>query len=74
MNKLDWPLNDTRGIGSLQKLRSPIVAQTLPSQEIDDWLKQSIALVAGCVKGLGTNQRRVRYFGFETAHEQSQKG
>ncbi len=74
MNKLDWPSNDTRGIGSLQKLRSNGVAQTIPSQEIDDWLKQSIALVAGCVKGLGTNQRRVRYFGFETAHEQSQKG
>jgi hypothetical protein len=69
-----WPTNDTKRIGSLQKLRSNGVAQTIPSQEIDDWLKQSIALVAGCVKGLGTNQRRVRYFGFETAHEQSQKG
>jgi hypothetical protein len=66
--KIDWPTNDTRGIGSLQKLRKQGMAQTIPSQEIDDWLKQSIALVAGCVKGLGTNQRRVRYFGFETAH------
>jgi hypothetical protein len=69
-----WPTNDTKRIGSLQKLRSNGVAETIPIQEIDDWLKQSIALVAGCVKGLGTNQRRVRYFGFETAHEQSQKG
>jgi hypothetical protein len=66
--------NDTTGIGSFQKLRSKGVAQTLPSQDIDDWLKESIALVAGCVRGLGTNQRRVRYFGFETAYEQSQKG
>lgn len=74
MNKLDSPANDTKRIGSLQKLRSNGVAETIPIQEIDDWLKQSIALVAGCVKGLGTNQRRVRYFGFETAHEQSQKG
>jgi len=74
VNNFDWPTNDTKRIGTLQKLRSPRVAETLPSQEIDDWLKQSIALVAGCVKGLGTNQRRVRYFGFETAHEQSQKG
>jgi hypothetical protein len=69
-----WPTNDTKRIGSLQKLRSNGVAETIPIQEIDDWLKQSIALVAGCVKGLGTNQRRVRYFGFETSHEQSQKG
>ena len=74
MNHFDWPTNDTKRVGSLQKLRSKGVAQTLPSQDIDDWLKESIALVAGCVKGLGTNQRRVRYFGFETAHEQSQKG
>jgi predicted GNAT family acetyltransferase len=55
-------------------LRKQGMAQTLPSQDIDDWLKESIALVAGCVRGLGTNQRRVRYFGFETAHEQSEKG
>jgi len=74
VNHFDWPTNDTKRVGSLQKLRSKGVAQTLPSQDIDDWLKESIALVAGCVKGLGTNQRRVRYFGFETAHEQSQKG
>ena len=70
----DCLTNDTTRIGSLQKLRSKGVAQTLPSQDIDDWLKESIALVAGCVKGLGTNQRRVRHFGFEAAHEQSQKG
>jgi hypothetical protein len=70
----NWLTNDTQRVGALQKLRSPRVAQTLPSQDIDDWLKESIALVAGCVKGLGTNQRRVRYFGFETAHEQSEKG
>jgi len=69
-----WDLDDSSRIRTLQKLRSPRVAQTLPSQDIDDWLKESIALVAGCVKGLGANQRRVRYFGFETAHEQSQKG
>lgn len=70
MNEFEWPKNDTTGTGTLQELRSCGVAQTLPKQEIDDWLKQSIALVAGSVKGLGTNQRRVRYFGFETAHEQ----
>ena len=65
-----WDIDDSRRIRTLQKLRSPRMAQTLPKEEIDDWLKQSIALVAGSVKGLGTNQRRVRHFGFETAHEQ----
>ena len=67
----NWPTNDSSRIGTLQKLRSPRVAQTLPNQEIDDWLKQSVALVAGSVRGLGTNQRKVRYFGFEKPHEQT---
>jgi len=65
--------NDTRRIGTLQGLRSPRVAKALPSQEVDDWLKESVKLVAGCVRGLGTNQRRVRYFGFETTNEQDSK-
>ena len=73
MNHFEWPTNDPERIRTLQGLRSPRVDKALPSQEIDDWLKQSIALVAGCVKGLGTNQRRVRYFGFETTHEQDTK-
>ena len=68
-----WPTNDSERIRTLQGLRSKRVAQTLPSQEIDDWLKQSVALVAGSVKGLGANQRRVRYFGFERTHEQDSK-
>jgi hypothetical protein len=68
-----WPTNDSSRIGTLQKLRSPRMAQTLPSQEVDDWLKQSVALVAGSVRGLGTNQRRVRYFGFEKPHDEVTK-
>jgi len=68
-----WPTNDTTRIRTLQGLRSPRVAEALPSQEIDDWLKESVKLVAGCVRGLGTNQRRVRHFGFETTHEQDSK-
>ena len=68
-----WPINDSDRIGTLQKLRSPRVAQTLPKEEIDDWLKQSIALVAGSVRGLATNQRRIRYFGFEGKNEQDTK-
>ena len=66
----NWPSNDTERIGTLQRLRSKKLDEVVSNQEIDDWLKESIALVAGSVKGLGTNQRRVRHFGFETAHEQ----
>jgi len=68
-----WPINDSDRIGTLQKLRSPRMAQTLPKEEIDDWLKQSIALVAGSVRGLATNQRRIRYFGFEGKNEQTKE-
>jgi hypothetical protein len=68
-----WPTDDTQRIGTLQGLRSQGVDKAVQSQETDDWLKQSVALVAGSVKGLGTNQRRVRYFGFETTHEQDSK-
>jgi len=68
-----WPINDSSRIRTLQKLRSPRVVKEIQGEEIDDWLKQSVALVAGCVKGLGTNQRRVRYFGFERPHEQDTK-
>jgi len=69
----NWPTNDTERIRTLQGLRSPRVVETVQGQEIDDWLKESVALVAGCVRGLGTNQRRVRYFGFERPHEQTKE-
>jgi len=42
-------------------------------KEIDDWLNQSVALVAGCVRGLGTNQRKVRYFAFEGQNDEVTK-
>jgi hypothetical protein len=69
----EWPINDSSRIRALQELRSPRVVEAVQGEEIDDWLKQSVALVAGCVKGLGTNQRRVRYFGFERPHEQTKE-
>ena len=69
----NWPINDSSRIRALQELRSPRVVEEIQGEEIDDWLKQSVALVAGCVKGLGTNQRRVRYFGFERPHEQTKE-
>ena len=69
----NWPTNDSERIRTLQGLRSPRVDEAVQGQEIDDWLKESVALVARSVVGLATNQRRVRYFGFETTHEQDTK-
>jgi len=68
-----WPTNDSSRIRTLQKLRSPRVDTQVQPKEIDDWLKQSVALVAGCVRGLATNQRRIRYFGFEGQNEQTKE-
>ena len=70
MNHFEWPTNDSARIRTLQKLRSPRVDTQVQQKEIDDWLKQSVALVAGSVRGLGTNQRKVRYFAFEGQNEQ----
>ena len=69
----EWPTNDSSRIRKLQELRSPRVVEALPKEEIDDWLKQSVALVAGSVRGLGTNQRRIRYFGFEGKNDEVTK-
>jgi hypothetical protein len=65
----NWPVNDTERIRTLQELRSPRVVTQIQPKEVDDWLKQSVTLVAGSVRGLAENQRRVRYFGFEKPHE-----
>ena len=70
MNHFEWPINDKRRTRTLQKLRSPRVDTQSQPKEIDDWLKQSVALVAGCVRGLGTNQRKVRYFAFEGQNDE----
>ena len=69
----EWPTNDSSRIGTLQKLRSPRVDTQVQQKEIDDWLNQSVALVAGCVRGLGTNQRKVRYFAFERQNDEVTK-
>ena len=73
MNNFNWPTNDSERIRTLQKLRSQGVDEAVQGQETDDWLKESVALVAGSVAGLAANQRRVRYFGFETTYEQDTK-
>jgi hypothetical protein len=69
----EWPTNDSSRIRTLQGLRSERMDTQIQPKEIDDWLKQSIALVAGCVRGLGTNQRKVRYFAFEGQNDEVTK-
>jgi hypothetical protein len=69
----EWPTNDSSRIRTLQGLRSERVDTQVQPKEIDDWLKQSVALVAGCVRGLGTNQRKVRYFAFEGQNDEVAK-
>ena len=69
----EWPTNDSSRIRALQGLRSERVDTQVQQKEIDDWLKQSVALVAGCVRGLGTNQRKVRYFAFEGQNDEVAK-
>ena len=73
MDNFNWPINDSDRIGTLQGLRSPRVDTQVQPKEIDDWLKQSVALVAGSVRGLGTNQRKVRYFAFEGQNDKDTK-
>ena len=69
----EWPTNDSSRIRTLQGLRVQGMDTEIQSKEIDDWLKQSVALVAGCVRGLGTNQRKVRYFAFEGQNDEVTK-
>jgi hypothetical protein len=73
VNHFEWPTNDSSRIRTLQGLRSERVDTQIQPKEIDDWLKQSVALVAGCVRGLGTNQRKVRYFAFEGQNDEVTK-
>jgi len=49
------------------------MAEPLRTEEIDSRLKKSACMVDGRIRGLAENQRRVRYFGFEAAHEQVKK-
>lgn len=70
MNELEKAWNI--GTGTHEELRGDGVDTEIQRKSIDSWLQQSVCMVAGSVKGLGTNQRRIRYFGFETTHEQTE--
>jgi len=69
----EWPTNDSSRIRTLQGLRVQGMDTQIQPKEIDDWLNQSVALVAGSVRGLGTNQRKVRYFAFEGQNDEVTK-
>lgn len=63
---------DNTGNDRAQKrVRSKRVDQEVSTESLDKWLEHSSILVAGCISGLAKNQRRVRYFGFETTHDQN---
>lgn len=58
-----------RGAGTHEKLRSEGVDKAVQGESKDDWIDRHSYLVAGAVNGNAKNQRRVRYFGFEAAHD-----
>ncbi len=60
------------GFRAPEKLRSKRMAEPLRTEESDSRLKKSAGMVDGRIRGLAENQRRVRYFGFETTHEQTE--
>ena len=61
--------NNSTRVGTHEGLRSPRVDKTLQGKSEDDWCNWSIKLVARPLNGNAANQRRVRYFGFEAAHD-----
>jgi hypothetical protein len=63
----------SRGVGVHAGLRSKGVDKKIPREGIDDWCYRSIELVAKPLRSNAANQRRIRYFGFETTHEQDKK-
>ena len=52
-----------------EELRSKRVDTPVQREDIEAWLKRSSSMVDRSIVGLAENQRRVRYFGFETTHE-----
>ena len=61
--------DNVRSVGTHEGLRSEGVDTQIQGQSEDDWLQRSVDLVARKCNGIAKNQRRVRYFGFEKAHD-----
>ena len=65
LRKSDNPGNDR----TPKRVRSKRVDKAVSTESLDNWLDASSLLVARRISGLAKNQRRVRYFGFEAAHD-----
>ena len=61
--------NQSRGNRTHEELRSAGVDSTVQGESKDDWIDRHGYLVARTSNGNAKNQRRVRYFGFEAAHD-----
>jgi hypothetical protein len=61
--------NKPSGTRTHEGLRSEGVDKSVQGESADDWISRHKYLVAGTLNGNAKNQRRVRYFGFETTHE-----
>ena len=59
----------SRGAGTHEGLRSPRVGKKVQREGIDEWCYRSTKLVAKPFRSYATNQRRIRYFGFEAAYD-----
>jgi len=57
------------GTGTHEKLRSQRVDKKVQREGPDHFCYRSIELVAAPFRTNAANQRRVRYFGFEAAHD-----
>ena len=61
--------NNPRGVGTHEGLRSPRVDKAVQREGADDFCYRGVKLVAGPFRTYAANQRRIRYFGFEAAHD-----
>lgn len=61
--------DNARAVGTHEGLRSARVDKKIPREGIDEWCYRSIELVAAPFRTNAANQRRIRYFGFEAAHD-----
>ena len=62
--------HNARGTRTHEGLRGKGVDKKIPREGIDEWCYRSVELVAKPLRSNAANQRRVRYFGFETTNEQ----
>ena len=60
--------NHSRDDRAFERLRSERVDKEAQTEDADAWIERSLKLVGNRLGGNAKNQRRVRYFGFETTN------